>query len=191
MTEAIGLTRLNDTPIGGGTEFRGNMQGGEVYGVDSVPVWDGTKFSPGTNSALLLGYGGLAVALSAGHTADGSIIDNWDAVTPLFGVPLQTIPSAPTGNILISQAGVYDVGFELNAANLTNNVSYVYTLVINGVSTNFGCAIAGSNNVSEQSSGFALMAQIGAGVNVAVDATAPASQSFDIVNASFTVKRIG
>ena len=167
------------------------MQGGDVFGVDSVPVWDGDKFAPGTNSALLLGYGGLAVALSAAHTADGSIIDNWDVTTPLFGVPLQTVPSVPTGNILISQSGVYDVGFEMNAANLSNNISYVFSLVINGVSTNFGCAIAGSNSVSEQSTGFFLLADISAGVNVAVDATAPASQTFDIVNASFTVKRIG
>ena len=188
---STGDNRKNDTPVGGLDEFRGNMQGGEVFNVDQVPVWDGAKFSPGTNSALLLAYGGLAVALSAGHTADGSLIDDWDAATPLFGVPLQTTPDIVTGNILIAQAGVYDIGFELNAAGLANNISYVFTLVINGVSTNFGCAIAGSNSVSEQSTGFSLMADIGSAINVAVDATAPASQSFDIINASFTVKRIG
>lgn len=191
MTDAIGLTRLNDTPIGGHSEFRANLQGGNVFGVDSVPVWDGEKFAPGTNSALLLGYGGLAVALSAAHVADGSIIDDWSVTSPIGGTPLQTTPDITTGNILIAQAGVYSVGFALNAADLANNVSYVFTLVIDGVSTDFGCALAGSNNVSEQSTGFSLMVEVAAGVNVAVDATAPASQTFDIVNASFTVKRIG
>ena len=188
---AIGLNRHNDTPIGGLPEFRGNMQGGEVFNIDNVPVWDGEKFAPGSNSALLLGYGGLAVALSVGHVADGAIIDDWGAVSPFGGVPLQVTPVAATGIITVGQSGVYEINFQLNAANLANNISYIYTAVLNGISTNFGCAIAGSNNVSEQSSGFTMLVDATAADTIAVDATAPAAQTFDVVNASLTVKRVG
>ena len=187
----VGLNRVHDTPIAGTDEFRGNMQGGGVFGIDSVPVWDGEKFAPGTNSALLLGYGGLVTALSAGHTADGSLIDDWDALTPLNGVPLQTIPSIPTGDITVLQAGTYEISFNIGLSNLANNISYVFALVINGISTNFGCAVSGSNNLSEQTTGFTLQATIGAAIVIGVSATAPASQTFDVVNATLTVRRIG
>ena len=188
---AIGLNRQNDTPIGGLPEFRGNMQGGEVFGVDSVPVWDGTKFAPGTNDALLLGYGGLTTVLSAGHVADGSLIDDWDAIMPLGAVPLQVTPDPVTGIIAISQAGIYEIDFNIGLTNLANNIGYVFTLVTEGGSTNFGCAVGGSNNVSEQTTGFSLQVVGTSGGLVAVDATAPAGQGFDVVNATFTVKRIG
>ena len=186
----IGLNRENDTPIGGLAEFRGNMQGGLVYEVDQVPVWDGSKFAPGSNSALLLGFGGLATSSSAGHLADGSIIDDWDAITPLGGTPLQVTPNL-NGNILIAQAGIYEVGFNIGLSNLDNNISYVFLLVVDGVPQAFGAAVAGSNNVTEQATGFTLQSSISAGVNVAVNANSPADQGFDIVNATFTVRRIG
>ena len=191
MTGALGLNRQNDTPIGGLPEFRGNLQGGDVFGIDTVPAWDGEKFAPAANSALLLAYGGLVTAISAGHTADGGLVDDWDATTPLFGVPLQTIPSVPAGTITILQAGTYEISFNIGLANLSNNISYLFALVVNGVSTNFGSAVAGSNNLSEQTTGFTIQATIGAGIVIGVSATAPASQTFDVVNATLTVKRIG
>ena len=188
---SLGLNRQNDTPLGGLPEFRGNLQGGDVFGVGTIPVWDGEKFAPASNDGLLLGYGGLVTALSAGHTADGGLVDDWDATTPLNGVPLQTIPSVPTGDITILQAGTYEIAFNIGLANLANNISYLFELIINGISTNYGCAVSGSNNLSEQTTGFTLQATIGAAIVIGVSATAPASQTFDVVNATLTVKRIG
>ena len=188
---ALGLNRQNDTPLGGLPEFRGNMQGGDVFNVDQVPVWDGEKFAPGSNSALLLGYGGLTTVLSAGHVADGSIIDDWDAVMPLGGVPLQMTPDPVTGLITVDQDGIYQVDFNIGLTSLANNIGYVFTLVLGGVDTNFGCAVGGSNNVSEQTTGFTLQVSGSVGGTVGVDATAPAGQGFDIVNGTLTVTRIG
>ena len=187
---AEGLNRHNDFPIGGRPEFRGNMQGGEVFGVDDVPVWDGAKFSPGTNSALLNAYGGLVTTLSAGHIADGSILDFWDAVTPLGGVPLQTTPVAATGVITTAISGTWEIKFECNVAGLTNNQDYFFQLTAPSGDTGFGTHVVGSNNVSSQSTGFVITLTAPAGA-VAVVVSNSGNNPFDIVSGTLSVNRIG
>ena len=179
---AITDSRNNDTPIGGTEEFRGNMQSGDVYGVDDVPVWDGEKFAPGTNSALLNAYGGLANSVGGPITADGTPMDDWDVITPLGGTPLQTTPNIVTGEILVAQSGVYDVTFSLDGLNFDNNIAYFFQLAADGVGLSFGGAITGSNQVTSQSISFELLSSIAAGVSVSVIVTAPASQTFDVLN---------
>jgi len=188
---AVGKNRYNDTPIGGLPEFRGNMQGGEVFGVDDVPVWDGSKFVPGTNDALANAYGGLVTALSVGRTADGSLIDDWDVVTPLGGTPLQVTPVIATGVVTVAIDGVYQVSFSINASNLVNNENYFFELTSSGGPTGFGSHIEGSNNVNSQSTGFDLMVDGSAGGAIGVLAHSDSNSGFDIVSSSFSVTRIG
>ena len=188
---ALGLNRENDTPIGGLPEFRGNLQGGEVFTVGQVPVFDGSKFVPGINEVLVLGYGGLVEGLSAGRVADGSIMADWDGVMPLGGTALQMTPDPVTGIITVDQTAIYQVDWQCNIANLANNQDYFFELVGTGGATGFGTHVVGSNNVSSQSSGFSLMLAGTAAGQIAVTADSIADSSFDVVSMSFTVNRIG
>ena len=188
---ALGLNRQNDTPIGGLPEFRGNIQGGEVFSVDEVPVWDGEKFAPGSNSALLSGYGGLVKTLEAGIVADGSVISNWDAVMPLAGTPLQMTPDPVTGIITVDQIGIYQIDFQCNIATLANNQDYFFELVVGLGATGFGTHVVGSNNLSSQSTGFSLLSAGTVGGQMAVTADNAGSNTFDAISVSFTCTRIG
>ena len=188
----LGLNRLNDTPIGGHPEFRGNMQGGEVFGIDTVPVWDGEKFAPGTNSALLLAYGGLSSNLIAAVAADGSLIQNWDEATPLGGTPLQTVVDPVAGTVSVNQAGVYEVDFAANVAGLSNNQEYAFLLNVDGVDQAFGAIISGTNSVATAAVAFSLMVEAAStNIPLGVSVTNPGGNTYEIVTASLTVRRIG
>jgi hypothetical protein len=186
---SIGLNRQKDTPIGGSPEFRGNFEV-ETFSVDNIAVFDGTKFAPGTDSGLLLANGGLAENLSLGRVADGSVIADWDAITPLNGTPVQTTPDPATGVITVAQAGTYHVSFNCSIQGLTNNQDYYFELYISGGATGYGTHIVGSNNVSAQSSGFSITADGPAGSAVAVVASNASNSTYDIVSMSFMVNRI-
>lgn len=186
---ALGLNRENDTPIGGLPEFRGNMQGGEVFEIGNVPVFDGDKFAPGSNSALLNGFGGLVSGLSLGHVADGGLIDDWDGVTPIGGVPLQVTVNAATGVLTVDQAGVYDIKFQCNVSSLANNQDYFFELLTDAGLTGFGTHVVGSNNVSSQSTGFVM--QIVGEADGQVGVVVSGGSGYDIVSASFSVTRVG
>ena len=186
---AIGLNRENDTPIGGLPEFRGNLQGGNVFQVGNVPVFDGEKFAPGNNDALLNGFGGLITALSVGYLADGSLIDDWDAVMPLLDVPLQVTVDAATGVLTVDQDGIYIVDFQCNVTNLANNQDYFFQLLTSAGLTGFGSHISGSNNVNSQSTGFTIQVAGTAGGQLGV--VVSGGSAYDIVSASFSVTRIG
>lgn len=188
---AIGQNRENDTPIGGLPEFRGNLQGGNVFSVGQVPVYDGDKFVPGVNQVLVLGYGGLIDSLSVARIADGSIMDAWDAVMPLGDTPLQMTPDAVTGIITVDQDGVYDVQFQGNFVNLVNNQDYFFELIDGAGPTGVGANIVGSNNVSSQSTGFNIMIPGTVGGQIAISAANIGDNLFDVVSMTFTVTRIG
>lgn len=190
MTEAIGLNRRNDTPIGGKPEFRANFDD-VTWDVDEIPTWDGTKFAPGSSVGLLTAYGGLASSASAGYTADGSVIDDWDSTTPLAGSPKQTTPVIATGLITVVAAGVYQLNFSISVSNLTNNEEYLFQPVVDGTPLAFGAVINGSNNLSFQSTSFTLPAQIASGLEIGIGVTNGSSNTYDIVSASLSITRIG
>lgn len=185
----LGLNRENDTPIGGLSEFRGNLQGGEVFEIGNVPVYDGEKFAPGNNDALLNGFGGLVTSLTVGRVADASLINDWDAVMPLGGTPLQMTPDPVTGIIVVDQDGVYEVNFQCNIQGLGNNTDYFFQLISTSGATTFGSHVVGSNNVSSQSTGFSLTVAGTAAGQIAVAASG--GGNYDIVSASFSVTRVG
>jgi len=187
---SIGLNRQNDTPIGGLSEFRANLQGGNVFQVDDVPIFDGEKFIPGTTSAIARGYGGLASTASAGYIADGSTIDNWDQATPLGGTPLQVAPNVAAGVIITAVDGTWDINFQCNITSLANNEDYFFELSGPGGGTGFGTHVVGSNNVSSQSTGFVLQITAPAGA-FGVTAFNVGSNTFDIISASLSLTRIG
>ncbi len=187
----IGLNRQNDTPIGGLPEFRGNLQGGDVFSVGEIPVFDGAKFAPGINAALVLGFGGLVKTLEVGIVANGDIIADWDAVMPLGGSALQMTPNPTLGIITVDQQAIYQIDWQANLASLTNNQDYFFELVVGGIPTTFGTHIVGSNNVSSQSSGFSLMAAGDVAGTLAVTADNAGSNTFDVVSMSLTCTRIG
>ena len=189
---AIGLNRHNDTPIGGTPEFRGNMQGGEVWLTDQVPVWDGTKFAPGTNSALLLAYGGLTTNEGAVVAADGSLIQNWGAATPLNGTALQVTVDPVAGTLVVIPIGVYMVDFQCNVQGLVNNQEYEFRLNLDGVDTDYGAVISGTNSLSVGSASFSIMAEtLGASIATGVSVTNAGGNTYQIVTASFNARRIG
>jgi hypothetical protein len=187
----IGDNRQFDTPLGGLAEFRGNMQGGDVFSVGEVPVWDGAKFAPGVNAAIVLAFGGLVSTASAGHVADGSVINDWDAITPIGGSPLGVTPVAATGLITADVTGIYEISFDTNVGNLSNAVEYTFVYEIDGSPGPYGTIIKGSNNVEYQSAGFSLSIAVTAGQVVGVRATAPASETFDVISSTLSVSRIG
>ena len=188
----IGLNRRNDTPIGGIPEFRGNMQGGDIWSVDSVPAWDGTKFAPAANSGLLMAFGGLATNGLLAVPADGSLIQNWDEVTPLGGTPLQTIVDDVAGTIAVEQVGVYQIDFNANVAGLVNNQEYSFLLNVDGVDRAYGAIISGTNSLEVGSLGFSLMLEASnTGVLLGVSVTNGGGNDYEIVTASFAVRRIG
>ena len=188
---AIGLNRHNDTPIGGAEEFRGNMQGEEVFAVDDVPVWDGEKFAPGTSSGLVNSYGGLADGDDVILSADGSNIQNWDEILPLNGTPKQLTIDAVAGTITLLQAGDYEVSFAINASDLVNGVPYDFFLALDGVPTFLFAEIVGSNQVQSQSTAFSLMTVGNIGSVLSMQPTAPAGQNYTTRSMTFSVKRIG
>jgi hypothetical protein len=186
----IGLNRRNDTPIGGSEEFRANLDD-TVWAQDEVPTWDGTKFVPGSSVALLTAYGGLASDVSISHTADGSVVNDWDEVTPLNGTPEQTTPNAVTGTITVDVSGVFAISVTLTLSNLANNQDYVIEGELNGTPMDYAGVIRGSNNVFSQSSSFALLSNITAGDVFAITITNGSSSTYDIVSASISITRIG
>jgi hypothetical protein len=186
---AIGQNRHNDTPIGGLPEFRGNMQGGEVWNVDNVPAWDGEKFAPATNSALLNAYGGLYEPAGAVIAADGTNIDGWDTITPVGGVPKQVIVDALLGTIQILQAGDYGVSFALNCGALTNSQDYDFLVAIDGIASVLGSRITGSNQVDAQSTGFDITFSASGGGILSIQASG--GTTFTVGSMSFGIKRIG
>jgi hypothetical protein len=188
---ALGLNRENDTPIGGLPEFRGNLQGGGVFSVNEVPVFDGEKFAPGSQTALLHGYGGLATNGSVAEVADGTLIDGWDTATPLGGTPLQMTPDPVTGVVTVDQDGVYQVDFSCNVSALANNQDYFFQLISTSGASGFGSHIVGSNNVSSQSTSFSLTMSGTATGQVGVSAHSTGDLTYTIVSMSLTVTRIG
>lgn len=189
---ALGLNRENDTPIGGLPEFRGNLQGGNVFNVGTVPVFDGEKFVPGINEVLVLGYGGLVTEGSIAEVADGALVDSWGASMPLDGIPLQMTVDTGAGTITVLQDGVYEINFSFNVTDLANNQDYFFELVgsISGDS-GFGTHVVGSNNVSSQSGSFTVLADASNGNAVGIRASSTGDQLYTIISMSFTVKRIG
>jgi hypothetical protein len=187
---ALGLNRHNDTPIGGLPEFRGNMQGGEVFGVNDVPAWDGEKFAPATNSALLYSFGGLSDGAGQVITADGSEIGNWDAVLPVDGTPQQMTVDPVTGRLEALLSGTYEVTFAVNCTNLTNAQDYDFFMSRDGVATPVVARITGSNQVDSQSTSFNAMITGTAGGFVSILASG-GGNNFTVGSMSFTAKRIG
>lgn len=189
----IGLNRVNDTPIGGSSEFRGNLQAPmSVWNLDSVPAWDGEKFGPSANSGLLMAFGGLTSNVKAATAADGSLIQNWDAVTPLGGLPLQTVVNDVAGTVSADQAGVYQIDFSSNVAGLTNNQEYAFLLNVDGVDQAYGAVISGTNSVATATVAFSLMLQANTtNLPLGVSVTNGGSNTYEIVTASLTVRRIG
>ena len=189
---AIGTNRQFDTPIGGVSEFRANVQSpAGVWQLDNVPAWDGTKFAPASNSGLLLAYGGLATTEKPAADADGSVIDDWDEITPLLGTPLQMTPDPVTGLISAAQPGVYQIDFNANVNGLSNNQDYAFVLNVNGTNRDYGAFVAGSNNVSFANVSFSLSAQIPGGGTVGVAVINAGNNSYTVVSASLSVRRIG
>jgi hypothetical protein len=186
----IGLNRHNDTPIGGLPEFRGNMQGGEAFGVDDVPAWDGTKFAPAANSALLYSYGGLVDGAGQVITADGSEIGNWAEVLPVDGVPQEMTVNPVTGRLEALLDGTYEVSFALNCTGLTNAVDYDFFLSRDGIATPVVARITGSNQVDSQSTSFNAMITGAAGGFASILAVG-GGNTFTVGSMSFTAKRIG
>jgi hypothetical protein len=185
------LQNQNDTPIGGTAEYRGNMQNGDAFNIADVPVWDGSKFAPGSATGLLTGYGGLASSLSPGHVADGSLMGDWDASLPIAGSPQQVTVDTALGTVTPAQTGVYEVSFSANVANLANNQQYEFVLNVDGSGISYCSIIIGSNNVNSQVTTFNLTANVGAGLVIAVEVFNAGSNTFDVVTASLTVLRIG
>jgi len=189
---AVGdIQNQNDTPIGGASEYRGNLQSGDVFGIGSVPAWDGKRFVPALNSGLLSAYGGLASSDVGPVSADGTPITNWEAVLPYNGTPLGMTVSAVTGEVTVGIAGVYRIDFDISLTNLANNTRYDFFLGVNGAATEFGAAVAGSGSLSAQSSGFSMLAYTVAGVPITVIPVAAGDANFGIVSATLSVTRIG
>jgi hypothetical protein len=187
---ALGLNRHNDTPIGGLPEFRGNMQGGEVFGVDDVPAWDGGKFAPASNSALLYSYGGLSDGAGQVIAADGTAIGNWDAVMPVDGTPQQMTVDAVAGTLGALLDGTYEVSFSLNCTGLTNAIDYDFFLSRDGIATGVVARITGSNQVDSQSTSFTAMITGAAGGFVSILAVG-GGNNFTVGSMSLSAKRIG
>lgn len=189
---AIGRNREFDTPIGGVPEFRANVQSpAGIWQLDNVPAWDGEKFSPASNSGLLLAYGGLATTEKPAAAADGSVIDDWDDITPLLGTPLQMTVDPVTGLISAAQPGVYQIDFAANVNGLNNNQTYSFVLNVNGTNRNYGAIVSGSNNVSYANVSFSLSAQIAGGGTVGVGVINAGNNNYTVVSASLSVRRIG
>jgi hypothetical protein len=187
---ALGLNRHNDTPIGGLPEFRGNMQGGEVFGVDDVPAWDGEKFAPASNSALIYSFGGLSDGAGQVVTADGSEIGDWDTVMPVDGTPQQMTVDPVTGRLGALLSGTYEVIFALNCTGLTNAINYDFFLSRDGIATSIVARITGSNQVDSQSTSFTAMITGAAGGFVSILAVGGGA-TFTVGSMSLSAKRIG
>lgn len=188
---ALGLNRHNDTPIGGLPEFRGNMQGGEVWSLNDVATWDGEKFVPGTSSGLVNSYGGLADGDDVVLSADGTNIKNWDETLPLNGTPKQLTIDGVAGTIEILTAGDYQIGFQINASSLLNGVFYDFYLAIDGVPSFLYAEMEGSNQVLSQSTGFILMVAASAGSVLSIQPIATGGASYTTRSMTFAVSRIG
>jgi len=188
---AIGLNRENDTPIGGAPEFRGNMQAGEVFSVDDVPAWDGEKFAPAANSALLNAYGGLGDGTDIVLSADGTNIENWDIILPLGGSPKQVNVDDVAGTLEVLLEGDYDIGFTISCDTLVNGVSYDFFLARNGAPTLLFAEILGSNQVQSQSTGFIVMVHALANDVFSIQPTAVGNVNFTTKSISFSLARLG
>jgi hypothetical protein len=187
---ATGLNRQNDTPIGGAEEFRGNMPAG-AFVIGDAAVWDGEKFSPAVTTASVRAYGGLASNTGSSHIADGSIINDWDAVLPAGGTPLNTTPDPATGLVNLDLAGTYDVAFSATLTGMANNQEYRMVLYYNGAPRDFGGIIVGSNNIGFQNVSFALSATLAANDSIGVVAQNAGSSAFDVTAGSLSITRIG
>jgi len=142
-------------------------------------------------SQLTLGYGGLASNAILGVPADGSIIANWDAVTPLQGTPLQTTPDKVAGTITTTQQGTYTVDFSANISALTSNQDYDFRINLNGVDRKYGGLVGGSNSVDSQSLSFSILVTVGTGAVIGISVLSGGGGTFTINSASLTVTRIG
>lgn len=188
----IGLNRENDTPIGGASEFRGNLQAPmSVWSPTNVPAWDGTKFVPAAGTGLFVAYGGLASNGIPATAADGSLIQNWDQVMPIGGTPLQLTVDAVAGTVTIAQDGVYQIDFGANVTGLVNNQEYAFQLAVNGTPQSWGAIISGSNTAATGSVQFSLQFAATAAQALGVAVTNGASSLYEIVSSSLSVRRIG
>ena len=178
----------NDTPIGGNTEYRANVQNGDVFSVSDVPAWDGTKFVPASNSALIYAYGGLLIGNDVTKSADGSVISGWGISQP--STPVQTTPDTVSGGITVALAGVYEINFSINCIDLTNNQEYLFSLTNGAITTGTVAAMVGSNQVTSQTTSFSALLNGNAGSVLGV-ICAGGSQNYTVIAASFIVKRIG
>ncbi len=185
---STGLNRQKDTPIGGASEFRANLEVG-TFNLDAIPVFDGEKFVPGTQTGLALTYGGLAMNQNAGYTADGSVLAGWDGVMPINGTPLLTTPDPVTGLVTVNSDGVYTVEFNCQVANVTNGLTYFFELITAAGLSGFGGAIVGSNQVDSQSVSLSLQVQASAGGTEGVAVSG--GSGYDVIQSSLTVTRIG
>ena len=186
---AIGTVQnQNDTPIGGSTEYRANVQNGDVFSVSDVPAWDGSKFVPASNSALIYAYGGLLIGNGTTKTADGSVIAGWDSIHP--DTPVQTTPDIVSGDITVALAGVYEVNFTINCIDLTNAQNYLFYLTNGVITTDIVASIVGSNQVDSQTTSFTGLMDAAAGGVIGVTCDG-GSQAYTVVAATTAVKRIG
>ena len=186
---AVGeIQNQNDTPIGGNSEYRANVQNGDVFGVSDVPAWDGTKFVPASNSALIYAYGGLLIGNDTTKSADGSVIAGWGIAQPT--VPVQTTPDIVSGGITVALSGVYEINFTINCIDLTNNQEYLFSLTNGVITTDILAAMVGSNQVTSQTTSFSALFDGNAGGAIGVICDG-GSQDYTVIAASFTAKRIG
>jgi hypothetical protein len=124
-------------------------------------------------------------------SADGSLITDWDDVTPLLGTPLQMTADTAAGTLSAAQPGVYQVDFSANVNGLSNNQTYEFRLNVNGTNRDYGAIVSGSNNVSYANVSFSLSAQIPGGGTVGVGVVNTGNNNYTVVSASLSVRRIG
>ena len=188
---SIGLNRKNDTPIGGASEFRANFEAGVDFPVDSIPVFDGEKFVPGSATSLALGYGGLVLTALTGFVANGDI-KPWNDLTPFFGVPSRVSASIADGTISGDNTGVYEIKFTANCTNLVNGVDYDFRVAVNGVPAAFGARIQGAIQIPAQTVAFTVQVRLLPSEPLSVQCTTVSgTNTLDINSATFTVTRIG
>ena len=182
------VNNQNDTPIGGLSEYRANVQNGDVFSVSDVPAWDGSKFVPASNSALIYAYGGLLIGNGTTKSADGSVIAGWDSIQP--NTPVQTTPDTVSGSISVALAGVYEVNFTIDCVDLQNNQDYLFYLTNGVVTSGVIAAMEGTTQIESQTTSFNALIDAGAGGLFGVICDG-GSQDYTVVTATLTVKRIG
>jgi hypothetical protein len=163
-----------------------------AFTVDSVPVWDGSKFVPSPSTGLVTAFGGLYEGSQVDIVADGSAITDWDETLPTGAPPKQVAVNQPNGTLRPQIDGVYRLDTTLSVNNLDNNVVYEFFFIVNGAPQAIVASIEGDIQQPRGNVSLSVLTNIDALAFITVGAnSATGAATFDIVSATFLATRVG